>query len=280
MQCNITMCNLELRLPANAEIQKGKYSGMVTDVSSEAGVMASITTYQKSNFNQELHFHDNTHISFVLHGGCQEKKRDRYERLPGRITCYYAGEPHQVMNVADHSRHINIEIEPGFFQDHHIAESSLFAALSKNPDAKFLMLDIYREIVAADDLEKSSIHLLLLNLIFNTNKFGSGDALPPWVNIVKERLNDNWNENTSLQELAETAGVHPVTISKYFPRYFSCTLGEYMRKLKIERSLALVKSPEASLTAVAYECGFADQSHFIRTFKQLTGFLPANYQKL
>jgi AraC family transcriptional regulator len=52
-----------------------------------------------------------------------------------------------------------------------------------------------------------------------------------------------------------------------------------MRKLKIDKALSLVKSGEESLTSVAYECGFADQSHFIRTFKQMTGFLPAMYQK-
>ncbi len=62
--------------------------------------------------------------------------------------------------------------------------------------------------------------------------------------------------------MATIIGVHPVTISKYFPRYFSCTLGEYMRKLKIEKSLSLIKSPGNSLTNVAYACGFFDQSHF------------------
>jgi AraC family transcriptional regulator len=52
-----------------------------------------------------------------------------------------------------------------------------------------------------------------------------------------------------------------------------------MRKLKIERSLEMLKTPGIRLTDVAYDCGFFDQSHFTRTFKQLTGLLPAQYQK-
>ncbi|MFV8347795.1 AraC family transcriptional regulator [Flavobacterium sp. ZB4P13] len=36
----------------------------------------------------------------------------------------------------------------------------------------------------------------------------------------------------------------------------------------------------ASLTDISFECGFADQSHFIRTFKQQTGFLPKKFQNL
>jgi AraC family transcriptional regulator len=41
----------------------------------------------------------------------------------------------------------------------------------------------------------------------------------------------------------------------------------------------LLNEPDASLSGIAYACGFFDQSHFIRTFKELTGFLPAQYQK-
>jgi AraC family transcriptional regulator len=259
---------------------KGEYSGKVLKSSGDEGITASVTTYFQKSFNDAKHFHHNTHISFVLHGGCLEKKKDRYERLPGRLTCYYAGEPHQVMNVAGESRHINIEIEPSFFRDHQMAESSLFAALSKNPDAKLLMLDMYREIMTADEYSNHSIQLLLMDLVHKADKLSVAGTIPSWVHIVKEVLHDHADENISLQALSNKANVHPVTISKYFPKYFSCTLGQYMRKLKIERSLSLIKSPESSLTAVAYECGFADQSHFTRTFKKLTGFLPTSYQKL
>src|SRR5258708_2992534 len=129
---------------------KGEYCGRVVDSSSGNGVVVSITTYQKTKFNGNLHFHDNTHISFVVHGGCKEKKKEAYERLPGKLTYYHAGEPHQMIKVADHSRHINIEIEPGFFREHSIVEDSMFAALTKNPDAAFLMLKIYKELVTDD----------------------------------------------------------------------------------------------------------------------------------
>ncbi|MGB1004752.1 MAG: helix-turn-helix domain-containing protein [Salibacteraceae bacterium] len=41
----------------------------------------------------------------------------------------------------------------------------------------------------------------------------------------------------------------------------------------------LLKNTSLSTTEIAYECGFADQSHFIRTFKNLNGFTPKQYQK-
>jgi AraC family transcriptional regulator len=82
-----------------------------------------------------------------------------------------------------------------------------------------------------------------------------------------------------LQEIALIIGVHPVTISKFFRKYFSCTLGEYQRKIKIEKSIQLIKESKLSLTEIAFLCGFTDQSHFTRNFKNMTGFLPKKFQQ-
>jgi AraC family transcriptional regulator len=53
-----------------------------------------------------------------------------------------------------------------------------------------------------------------------------------------------------------------------------------MRRLKVERALTLIHQPGTSLAAVAYECGFADQSHFGRVFREMTGFQPVTYKQL
>ena len=103
---------------------------------------------------------------------------------------------------------------------------------------------------------------------------------PPWVRCVKDAIHDRWDEKLSLKELSLVAGVHPITISKNIPKYFACSLGDYIRRVKIEKSLCLIKQKHATLTEVAFRSGFADQSHFIRTFKAATGFLPKEFRKL
>ncbi len=94
---------------------KGTYTGDILTMVGDDDLIARITCYQKSYFNNERHCHDNTNISFVIHGGCKLKKKDTGELLPGGLTFNYAGEYHQVMNVADNSRHGNIEIERNAF---------------------------------------------------------------------------------------------------------------------------------------------------------------------
>ncbi|XHR92263.1 helix-turn-helix domain-containing protein [Mucilaginibacter sp. UC70_90] len=56
-------------------------------------------------------------------------------------------------------------------------------------------------------------------------------------------------------------------------------MGEYIRKLRVEKSFALLADGGLSLTDIAYACGFADQSHFLRCFKQFGGSNPSAYRK-
>ena len=262
-------------------LEKGAYLGKVLDLSQADGILAGVTSYRQGDGTGVMHYHENSHLSFVLQGsGIEKRKTAEFERLPGEIMFFHAGEWHQCINKLFPARNINLEIDPVFLRDNQVSESAVNSSTVQNPNSKFIMLKVYKELLAADAFSGSSIKLLLLDLICFDQKTGPGKGQPAWVNVVKELLNDRWNENLTLKDLSEAAGIHPVTISRFFPRYFSCTFGEYMRGLKIEKSLRLIKTSSLSLTEIAYECGFSDQSHFTRTFKHLTGFLPNTYARL
>lgn len=57
-------------------------------------------------------------------------------------------------------------------------------------------------------------------------------------------------------------------------------LGEYIRRIKTEQALTLIRANQHSLTEIAYLCGFTDQAHFTRTFRHITGLLPKEYRGL
>jgi AraC family transcriptional regulator len=150
----------------------------------------------------------------------------------------------------------------------------------RNPEAKFIMVKICQELLANDSDSETSIHMLLLQLITEMQKAKTDKGEPSWVESARDFLHSHSNNVTTLDDLSRISNLHPVNISKLFPKYFACTVGEYKRKLKVEKALAIIKSNPPSLSHVAYECGFFDQSHFIRTFKRLTGYLPSDYHKL
>ncbi len=170
-------------------------------------------------------------------------------------------------------------MEEKFLRQYEISETLLNLSVNKNLDAKLLMLKIHSELMVNDSLSNSSIKILFLSMLDQT-KSSNRLRKPEWITKLHELLNDRWTETVSLEDLAANLKVHPVTISKHFTKYFSCTLGEYMRKVKIDKSISLIKNSKLSLTEIALQCGFADQSHFTRNFKKLTGFLPKNFRNL
>ncbi len=66
---------------------------------------------------------------------------------------------------------------------------------------------------------------------------------------------------------------------KQFERLFNELVGinpkEYARIVRFQKSLKLLQHySDVNQAQLAYQCGYADQSHFIREFKQFSGYTP------
>jgi len=57
------------------------------------------------------------------------------------------------------------------------------------------------------------------------------------------------------------------------------SLGEYIRLHKIKKAMPLLLDSNNSLTAIAHQTGFSDQSHFNRVFKAFFNTSPSAYRK-
>lgn len=256
------------------------YLGIRTGYQQAYGLGVSVTSYQPGALlDTSFHAHVNPHLTLLLQGGTLEKRqRGQYERRTGDLVFFHAGEGHQNSHTLLPSRNINLEFSADFLHTFGISETAMGEALKRSPDAPFLPLRVHNELQAGDACSADSVAMLVLNVLGPVSR--GHRTRPPWVRLVAEMLRDRWNQPVSLPELAAAAGVHPVTLSKYFPRYFGVTLGQYLRRLRVLRALALIHSTSLSLTQVAYECGFYDQIHFTRAFRECTGMLPKAFKKM
>jgi len=136
------------------------------------------------------------------------------------------------------------------------------------------MINIYKELDYRDEEAFSAVESLLKSLDRDEEDEILLTQFPPWVCIAKKYIHEHWNKHISLDELSSLCSVHKVTISKYFAKYVGSTVLLYQRKIRMIRAMELIHSNEYSLTEVAFLCGFSDQSHFTRYFRQMFGFLP------
>lgn len=75
--------------------------------------------------------------------------------------------------------------------------------------------------------------------------------------------------------------MHPVYLASEFRRRFVLTVGEYVRRLRIDYACGEISAREnVSLAEIALATGFSSQSHFSKTFKRVTGMTPLEYRSL
>lgn len=246
------------------------------------GCKIALTSYTGNTAFEEWHAHENSGISFLLNGAHEEDLLGKkYKRAPGDLKFIPAGELHRCNNYAAGTRKINIDFDESFIRSMAVTEGQLIDLIPQNIHTKFVLIKLYRELSDNAAHADTSVELLLHTLVnpVSVSTLKTGKAAPEWAARLRE-MHDEWDKPFHLNDLSARLGVHPVTISRCFPLYFSSTLGVYMNQIKVDKALALIKNSELSLTAIAYSCGFADQAHFTRTFRAVTGYLPKTFRKL
>ena len=83
-----------------------------------------------------------------------------------------------------------------------------------------------------------------------------------------------------LSELAERAGVHPVHLGRVFRRYYGQSLSAYLCALRVEAARKHLLGSVAPVAQIAVACGFYDQAHLSKAFKQQFGMTPGEYRKI
>ena len=81
----------------------------------------------------------------------------------------------------------------------------------------------------------------------------------------------------NIENVAARYGITSRYLQKIFLQYTGLTPKLYSKINRFQHSLQLVMKKDTSLTSIAYDCGYFDQSHFIREFKSFTGFTPSGY---
>ena len=98
---------------------------------------------------------------------------------------------------------------------------------------------------------------------------------PAWLHQIQDHLADDLAVVPDLATLALIAGVHRVHVARAFRDHLGCTVGDFVRRLRVRRACELLTSTSAPLTNVAMRAGFFDQSHMTRVVKRFLGLTPA-----
>jgi AraC family transcriptional regulator len=98
--------------------------------------------------------------------------------------------------------------------------------------------------------------------------------------IAKEYLAANIRGNVSLEYLAGLCGLSAPHFARLFKRSAGMTPYQWFIHRRLAHAKYLLETGEAPLPEIALACGFADQSHFTRTFSRIIGVSPGAWRRL
>jgi AraC-like DNA-binding protein len=93
---------------------------------------------------------------------------------------------------------------------------------------------------------------------------------------ILSTINSTINEN-NMNGIAATHNMTSRNLNKLLNRYTGLSPKLVNKINRFQQSLRLIAKKDQSLTGIAYDCGYFDQSHFIREFKSFTGITPSAY---
>lgn len=87
------------------------------------------------------------------------------------------------------------------------------------------------------------------------------------------------NPKLSNAELAEKCNISEVYFRKIFTENYKTTPKQFIMDIRINKAKQLLSDGLIKVGAVAEQCGFSNQYHFCRLFKEKTGITPTEYMK-
>lgn len=266
-------------------LNPGQYFGQTVRRCSLNGLVLVESRYAPDT-RIPAHVHDGAFFYFVLEGGVDESSGAGTRQVgPGGVVYHPAGEMHANHWRDTGGRCFHVELSAVWFERIGCRPDAFTGrALPAGGMASWLASRICAESRSGDTAAPLAIEGLTLALLAETARrepvVGSERRTPAWLVAARDLLEADLSVAVSLEEMAARVGVHPAHLARSFRRHYGASLGEYVRRRRIEVACAALSATEAPIADIALGAGFFDQSHFCRTFLRYTGLSPSAYRRL
>jgi len=126
-----------------------------------------------------------------------------------------------------------------------------------------------------EDTLKNILTELFQNYAQQENSRSSHALIKKIENYIKAHL----NQKIDIEKMALEIGYSSAYINRVFKQHYGLAPHAFIVDKRIQKAKELIlTNPKLSLTDIAYEAGFYDQSHFIKRFKKAYSLSPNNYK--
>lgn len=264
-------------------LEPGDYFGTTTLQYGDDGISV-VETHFAADLIIPQHEHVNPFFCFVLDGhGTRSWPTRRGADGPMSLTLFPAGVPHSNCWYGAGGKALHVEFSSVWLQRLGGRTRVLDRAddFARGAPISF-MQRLVRECREQDSATPLAVEGLVLELLAacerSTFVASTAGGSHRWLGRVEALLHDRFREALTLDEIASDSHVSADHLAREFRKHFGVTVGEYLRRLRIDFACAQLASGRHSLATIAEAAGFADQSHFTRVFRRRMGLTPGAYR--
>ena len=229
------------------------------------------------------HAHEATIIGFILKGYFTETVGNTSTECgPHSLQILPAGEQHSYRFSQASIHCLTVDVKPQKLERIRLFSSVL------NHSAHFsggmlpaLTIQLYNELRAGDNISILTIEGLILETLGAASRQHTrcvSSSEPLWLRRVRDLIHCHFAENISLTSLAISVEVHPAHLSRTFRKHYGCSVGDYVRRIRLDYAAQQLAATDTPLVEIAAAAGFYDQSHFAHAFKLHMKMTPAAYR--
>jgi AraC family transcriptional regulator len=229
-----------------------------------------------------MHGHELASMCLVLEGRFTEHHAaGEFTCAPRSVLFYPPGFSHREQFDAPRSRCFVVELPHAWIA--RTAEGPVWGRsgiqVTGGPLAD-IAVRMHHEMRAFDRASPLVLEGLMLEFLGLATRYGgrSREQHSERLARVRDELHARFREDLSLTLLAQAAGLSPSMLARQFRSRYGCTMGTYVRRLRVQYAARQLAETRASLSQVAIDAGFCDQSHLCRVFLQVTGTSPGAFR--
>ena len=151
------------------------------------------------------------------------------------------------------------------------------------------LISLFQQAIEVAEQEKSYFQQMLagitnymLGLIFlldRNNKYRNDSQTINQINRARILMNENIENDVTIQEIAEKVGVSYSSFRKKFKDYTGLSPSAYLKNLKLQRGKDLLRITDLSVKEIAYRLNFESSESFSIYFHKKIGITPTEFRK-
>ncbi|HEX2123655.1 MAG TPA: AraC family transcriptional regulator [Thermoanaerobaculia bacterium] len=230
-------------------------------------------------FRLPRHAHRSAYLCFVSRGGFTERHARSVETCD-RSACVFRPPDDEHANEFPEAGAVcvNVDIRDSLLARLREAGLAETRFTVRSPFVQQLRARLYDELAAPDALSAMVVESLATEILVFESRRQNGPVARRWAEKAQRMIDAEFAEPLSLDRIARAVGVHSVHLSRQFRASYGCTVGDYIRQVRVAFARQQLAVTDAPIAQIAVMAGFADQSQLTRTFRRLTGRTPAAYR--